>query len=164
MAKTIVGIGGLAAARGGGVLVTYALGSCVGICLYEKDLKLGAMAHAFLPDSGIARGSWDMPDEGGRYVDTAVINLLATMESCGAAKRNITARLYGGARMYAIGSGSPLVSSACDIGRCNCEAARRALAALDIPIAEEDIGGTAARTIEFRTDDGSVSVNKSRRG
>ena len=163
MARITVGIGGLAAARDGDALVTHALGSCVGICLYEKNLKLGAMAHAFLPDSGMMSRTSEPADEGGRYVDTAVRNLLAAMEACGAERKNITARLYGGARMFPMGHTS-FVGDACDIGSRNCEAAREALAACGIHIAEEDLGGTSARTIVFRTDDGSVSVNENRRG
>ena len=39
-------------ARGSGMLITYALGSCIGICLYDKQIKLGALIHIMLPVNG----------------------------------------------------------------------------------------------------------------
>ena len=36
-------------AKGTGMLITYALGSCIGICLYDPAIKLGALVHIMLP-------------------------------------------------------------------------------------------------------------------
>ena len=36
-------------AQGGGMLITYALGSCIGICLYDQKIKLAALIHIMLP-------------------------------------------------------------------------------------------------------------------
>ena len=47
--KLIVGIADMKMARDSGMLVTYALGSCIGICLYDPLKKLGAMVHVMLP-------------------------------------------------------------------------------------------------------------------
>ena len=47
--KLIIGIADMKMAAGSGMLVTYALGSCIGICLYDPVIKLGAMVHIMLP-------------------------------------------------------------------------------------------------------------------
>ena len=47
--KLIIGIADMKMARGTGMLVTYALGSCIGICLYDQKIKLGALVHIMLP-------------------------------------------------------------------------------------------------------------------
>ncbi len=47
--KLIIGIADMKMAKGEGMLVTYALGSCIGICLHDPVLKLGALVHIMLP-------------------------------------------------------------------------------------------------------------------
>ena len=50
MSKTItVGIADLNVAKDDDTLVTYALGSCVGICLYDPVYKLAGLSHIMLP-------------------------------------------------------------------------------------------------------------------
>ena len=36
-------------AQSSGMLITYALGSCIGICLYDQKVKLAALIHIMLP-------------------------------------------------------------------------------------------------------------------
>ena len=45
----VVGIADMKLARNGERLITYALGSCIGICLYDPRLKLAALVHIMLP-------------------------------------------------------------------------------------------------------------------
>ena len=47
--KVTIGIADMKMAKGEGMLVTYALGSCIGICLYDPAIKLGALVHIMLP-------------------------------------------------------------------------------------------------------------------
>ena len=50
MSKMInVGISDLNIAKVPDILVTYALGSCVGICLHDQVNGIGGMAHIMLP-------------------------------------------------------------------------------------------------------------------
>lgn len=49
MDKIIVGIAEGKIARGNQVLVSYALGSCVGVCLYDRQEHVAGMAHIILP-------------------------------------------------------------------------------------------------------------------
>ena len=50
----IVGISDYKLAKDPQVLATYALGSCVGICLYDPEARVGGLSHIMLPDSGIS--------------------------------------------------------------------------------------------------------------
>ena len=46
--KLVVGLADMKMAQGSGMLVTYALGSCIGICFYDPMLKLAALLHICL--------------------------------------------------------------------------------------------------------------------
>ena len=135
---------GVAAAPG--VLKTL-LGSCVGVVLYERQIKIGGIAHIVLPDS---RGATDQP---GKYVDTAIVGLLAEMEQAAGRKLRpkLTAKLFGGASMFQ--SSGPL-----EIGKHNKDAAEKVLAGLGIPIVACDMGGDAGRHLTFDTSTGIVAV------
>ena len=65
--KHIVGIADMKIARAEGVLITYALGSCVGICLYDPFIKLGGMVHIMLPEA-LASGNQNVY----KYADTGI--------------------------------------------------------------------------------------------
>ena len=51
MANLTIGISDLKVCRPPDVLVTYALGSCVGICLLDSVAGVGGLSHIMLPDS-----------------------------------------------------------------------------------------------------------------
>lgn len=89
--KLVVGIADMKMASREGMLITYALGSCIGICLYDPVLRLAALVHVMLP----------LNMETGRksplkYADTGIRETLRQMEARGA-KRNI-ARSPGAGR------------------------------------------------------------------
>ena len=76
--KLIVGIADMKMARDSGMLVTYALGSCIGICLYDPLKKLGAMVHVMLPLNMETGRTNTM-----KYADTGIRETLRMMESKG---------------------------------------------------------------------------------
>ena len=47
--KLTVGIADMKLLQGSGLLVTYALGSCIGLCFHDPRLRLGALLHIMLP-------------------------------------------------------------------------------------------------------------------
>ena len=55
MNKILVQIGDGNTAAAGQTLVSYALGSCIGVCLYDKEIKIAGMVHAVLPAKKAAR-------------------------------------------------------------------------------------------------------------
>ena len=91
-----IGISDLNVARSPDVLMTYALGSCVGICLYDRAKKIGGLSHIMLPDSSASHGA----AQPYRFADTAIPILVQKMVLLGANKRALTAKIAGGARMF----------------------------------------------------------------
>jgi len=145
-----VGMADLKAARHPSKLTTLGLGSCVGIALYDKTTKIIGLAHIMLPSSKIAT----VVTNRAKFADTAIVDLVNDMIELGADKKNIVAKLAGGAQMFAFSSNNEIMR----IGMRNVEATRFVLAQLNIPIASEDVGGNYGRTIAISSDDGMLMV------
>lgn len=146
--KLIVGIADMKMAGDGEKLITYALGSCIGICLYEPQLKLAALVHIMLP----------LNMETGRknaykYADTGIRTTLREMEMKGARRAAITAKIAGGARMFEVSGGS-----LGNIGQRNSESVHQILRMEKIRLIWEDVGGTIARTMEFDSATGNGTI------
>ena len=146
--KLIVGIADMKMGRGGEKLITYALGSCIGICLYESQMKLAALIHIMLP-LNLETGRKNAY----KYADTGIRTTLREMELKGARRANITAKIAGGARMFEISGGS-----IGNIGQRNIESVRQILRMEKIPLLCEDVGGTIARTMEFDSATGTGTI------
>ena len=146
--KLIIGIADMNMAKGEGMLVTYALGSCIGICLHDPVLKLGALVHIMLPVNMEAGRKTPM-----KYADTGIRETLRLMESKGASRNRITAKIAGGAKMFEVGS-----SSLGNIGQRNIESVHINLKKEGIRLLKEDVGGGVARTLLFDVATGQACV------
>ena len=142
--KITIGIADMKMAKGEGMLVTYALGSCIGICLHDPVLKLGALVHIMLPVNMEAGRKTPM-----KYADTGIRETLRLMEGKGASRNRITAKIAGGAKMFEVGS-----SSLGNIGQRNIESVHMNLKKEGIRLLKEDVGGTVARTLLFDVNSG----------
>lgn len=137
--KITVGIADMKMAKERGMLITYALGSCIGICLYDQKIKLAALVHIMLP----------LNMETGRknplkYSDTGIRETLRMMEAKGASRSRITAKIAGGAKMFDVNGGSMG-----NIGQRNIESVHMNLKKEGIQLLREDVGGSVARTLLF---------------
>lgn len=137
--KITVGIADMKMAKGSGILITYALGSCIGLCFQDPALHLGALLHVMLP----------MNMEAGRknafkYADTGIRETLRQMTSQGALKSRITVKIAGGAKMFEVKSGN-----LGNIGQRNIESVHTILRQEGIRLMAENVGGTVARTLLF---------------
>ncbi len=141
---TKVGMGGIAFGQAPTVLETL-LGSCIGVAVWDRDTKMGGLAHVVLPES---RGKSSAP---GKFADTAVSELRREMVRRGANTKKLTAKIAGGATMFGQRTNQ-------DIGQKNDEAVREHLQTLGIPLIGEHTGGTSGRVIRFSLEDGSVTV------
>ena len=137
------------------VLVTYALGSCIGSCLYDKEAKIAGMSHIMLPDSTTVReGQVNRM----KYADTALPDMVNEMVKRGASRNRIQAKIAGGAVMF------PTKNQNFNIGESNIKAVKKALAALRIPIIADDTGLNFGRTVYFYGQDGKVIVRSTVKG
>lgn len=155
-AEVIIKVAELRAARGDSRLVTVGLGSCVAIVLHDAAAAVGGMAHVLLPSPALSRQS----DNPAKFPQTAVPTLIEAMVALGASPRRLTARLAGGASMFA--NLSP--AGAIQMGERNVVASRQVLAQLEVPITAEAVGGDYGRTVRFDVASGRVLVSSLRAG
>ena len=155
MSKTLtVGISDLNAATAPDVLVTYALGSCVGICLYDKATRIGGLAHIMLPSSKDAiRRDGDIY----KFADTAIPELVRRWK-CWARLRS---RIGKNSRSADVCRDIIVLIAISDR---NIAAVKDSLKALHIPIIGEDVGADYGRTLYFYTQDGSVRIKSASHG
>lgn len=157
MSQVKVGISDLNVVRAPDTLVTYALGSCVGICLYDATHKIAGLSHIMLPSSKEITG---VKTEIYKYADTAIVALLKKMESMGVRAIQLKAKIAGGAQMFTGNANSSLSR----IGQRNVAAVKAELARLRIPIIAEDTGKNYGRTLYLSAEDGSMRIKSANRG
>ena len=154
-----VGVAEYAVATGNATLATSGLGSCVGVAIADTDAGVAGLAHAMLP-SGEGRVTGEAATDGGdadapgKYVDTAVPDLVDAMVEHGADRSRIKARLAGGSAMFEFSSADG------GVGKRNIVAAEAALAERDIPIVAADTGGDYGRSLTLDVETGSLSVRR----
>ncbi len=124
------------------------LGSCVGICVYDRMKKIGGLAHILLPSDNTGG---KFPE---KYADTAIPLLVERLIKDGARKEFMSAKIAGGASMFKF---SPTVSLG-QIGDRNVEETLKVLEKLGIPVLEKDVGGNTGRVIDFFLNDGHLKV------
>jgi chemotaxis protein CheD len=149
----VVGISDMNIASKTGILVTYALGSCVGICLYDRVMKISGLSHILLPEAAICPSDNNVM----KFADTAVQTLIERMERSGANRARLTAKIAGGARLFGNGIGI-------QIGDRNVAAVKEQLARFRIPLIAEDTGLNYGRTVEFHSDEGTVYIKTALKG
>lgn len=132
-------------------LVTVGLGSCVAIMLHDAQAKVGGMAHILLPSPALSR----VDTNPAKFPQTAIPRLIQLMVSEGAEPGRITARLAGGASMFA----SLAPPGTIQMGERNLVAARQVLNTHGVPLVGEAVGGDFGRTVRLRVRDGHIEVS-----
>lgn len=123
------------------VVLSTVLGSCVAMCLFDLEQKIGGMNHFLLPDGGA--------DTGGsvKYGTHAVELLINELLKKGAQRSNLKAKLFGGAHLQ---------SHLSDIGGSNALFAREFIRDEGIECLGESLGGPNARRLKFWPTTGSA--------
>lgn len=130
-------------------LVTYSLGSCLGLALYDPEAGIGGLLHAMMPVSTLdPQRALTRP---AMFVDTGVTTLLTMLFDLGAHRRSLIATVAGCANQL---DGGRLFR----IGERNHTVVRRMLWKNEILIAAEDVGGSQARTIQLDIASGMTLV------
>lgn len=134
------------------VIICYALGSSLGICLYDAHKQIGGFVNSLLPVN--PNQKHDL-----KYVDNAIEALYRQMQEHGCEHKDICAKIIGGAHLFIFQDHG----KDHDIGKANIKVAYNTLMALHIPIASEDVGDTYGRTLYFHMEDGSVYIETSQK-
>ncbi len=138
--RHVVGVGDMKVGREGDILVTHALGSCLGLVVYDPEIKIGGLLHAMLPLSRInpekAQANPFM------FVDTGVPQMFRTLYEMGCRKSRMVVK--------AVGCGNPLgKNEVFMIGERNVTVLRKLLWKNNILLEAEQVGGTDSRTVYF---------------
>jgi chemotaxis protein CheD len=131
------------------VLVTYALGSCIGVCFYDPTAQIGGMLHYQLPDS--KEDSQRADERPLMFADTGVKLVVDRMVSMGAKKKRMQVKIAGGAATEHAPQGF-------NIGKRNQLAIKKVLWQNGMLIDAADIGGSSPRNMYMNIADGSVTV------
>lgn len=131
------------------VLVTYALGSCIAVILYDPVKRVGGMIHYMLPNSQTS------PDKANSkpamFADTGVPMLFGKMYEMGCSKENIVVKVAGGGALYDD-------KGMFNIGKRNYTVLRKIFWKNNIIIASEDVGGRKSRTAKLKIATGEVII------
>lgn len=150
--RIVIGIGGIAVARGqAGQIITHALGSCLGLTMWDPRLKLGGMLHAQLPQAPVNVPA--DPERRALYIDVGLNLLLREMERQGADRKHLRLTLAGGASLPGLGGGM------FNIGARNLTMMRKLLWQERLLLAGEETGGADPRTMTLHFSDGSVHLS-----
>lgn len=131
-------------------ITTLGLGSCVGIALYDKTTQIAGLAHIMLPDSTKVRQNQNRA----KFADTGIDMLVQMLVKEGARKQALTAKIAGGAQMFAFSSNNDMLR----VGQRNVEAVKSKLGSLGIRILAEDTGLNFGRTVEFYPETGDFVI------
>jgi chemotaxis protein CheD len=138
------------------VITTIGLGSCVAIALYDRDTRIGALAHILLPSPSMSRETGNPA----KFPETIVPLMLEEMRALGTRNARVSAKIVGGASMF----GQLVNGTGINVGERNVIATRDALAAAGVPIIAEDTGLDYGRSVYFHLADGRLEVRSLKKG
>jgi len=148
--RHVVVVSDMKTGREGDFLITHALGSCLGLAVYDPVARVGGLLHAMLPLSKInkekARSNPYM------FVDTGVPVIFKTLYELGAQKKRLIVK--------AAGCGNPLGKNEMfKIGERNHTLLKKLLWKNNVLLSAEDVGGTKSRTVRFDISTGQVIIS-----
>ncbi len=148
--KHVVYVGDMKTGEREDMLVTHALGSCLGLMVYDPVAQVGGLLHAMLPLSSInpqkARANPYM------FVDTGVPTLFKTLYHMGGQKSRLIVKVAG--------CGKPLGNDAMfKIGERNYTVLKKLLWKNNVLLQAEQVGGTASRTVHFDLSTGRTTIS-----
>jgi len=147
--RYVVEVGDMKVGREGDQLVTYALGSCLGLMIYEPVAHIGGLLHAMLPSSKLnpekAQANPFM------FVDTGIAILMKALNDLGGLKTRMIVK--------AVGCGNPFgKNEMLKIGERNYTVLKKLLRKNNLFLKSEDVGGVRSRTIYFDISTGRTII------
>jgi len=150
--RIVVDIADMKSSSKGGELITYALGSCIGVSVFDPVAKCGALLHFMLPDSKLDdRKAKERPC---MFADTGLLMMFKDIERIGGNHRRLLVRAAGGSNIM-----DP--NGTFNIGKRNYLALKKTLWQYNLLIKSEDVGGCHSRTMILNTESGVTSLRYS---
>lgn len=127
------------------MLITYALGSCVGVAIYDPIARVAGLLHFMLPETpaGAVRDNPYM------YADSGIPLLFREAYEKGAQKRRLRVSVAGGAQIMDD-------AGVFNIGHRNCVAMRKIFWKAGVIVHAEETGGNIVRTMRFNVASGRI--------
>jgi len=150
MMNQVVAVGDMKTGRREDMIVTHALGSCLGLMVYDPAARVGGLLHAMLPLSKI--NLQKASENPYMFVDTGVPELFSRLYDLGGQKSRMVIK--------AAGCGQPLGNSEMfKIGERNYTILKKLLWKNNMLVEAEDVGGIASRTVYFDLSTGQVTIS-----
>ncbi len=130
------------------VIVTYSLGSCLGVTAYDPKTHIGGLVHCLLPTASSARHK--ARENPYMFVNTGVTSMVRKLVDKGAVRDRLVFKVAGGANMRN--------DNLFNTGLRNFEALGKLLDRNHVTLAAVDVGGTIPRTMFLHLDTGRVLV------
>lgn len=130
-------------------LITYSLGSCIGVTIWDPETHVGGMIHYMLPDSSLA------PEKAkanpAMFADSGVPLLFRSAYQLGASKKRLVVKAAGGSQLLDD-------NGTFNIGKRNYVMLRKMFWKNGILIKTEDVGGSLSRTLKLEVSTGRVTI------
>ena len=136
-------------------LLTYSLGSCIGVAIWDPAALVGGLLHFMLPHASLAPHKADARP--GMFADTGLPLLFRAAYELGALKRRLRVKVAGGSSLFH-------TSAAMDIGKHNYLALRKIFWRNNILIDGEHTGGAISRTMRLHVETGRGKRRESQDG
>ena len=150
--KQIVGIADMkTSARAGDTIITYALGSCLGVVIHDPVAGVGGMLHVMLPDSTIDQTK--ARENPYKFVDTGLPRLFIECYKAGAKKERLVVKVAGGASTNGRGGDDHF-----QIGKRNFVTLKKMLWKNGVLLKASDVGGSHPRTMSLDIGSGEVTI------
>lgn len=130
-------------------LITYSLGSCIGVAIWDPVVKVGGMLHYMLPEAQLS------PEKAkanpAMFADSGIPRLFKAAYDLGATKQRIVTRIAGGAQLLDD-------EGTFNIGKRNYLALRKIFWKNGVMVASEHVGGAMSRTLVLDVATGRCSI------
>ncbi len=131
------------------ILIMTTLGSCIAVCLWDREARIGGMNHFMLPEGD----GTDGPLASGRYGSYAMELLINAMQKRGAQRITMEAKVFGGGQVV---TGMDTLN----IGEHNTAFVLDYLKTERITVVSKDVGGIHARKLCFLPASGKAMVKR----
>jgi len=130
-------------------LITYSLGSCIGVAIYDPIVRVGGLLHFMLPDSNLDKAKAERNPY--MFADTGIPALFKSTYKLGAEKKRMRVVVVGGAQVLD-------QKGFFNIGKRNHMAVRKIFWKNKVMVDYEDVGGNVNRTIRVDIGNGDIWV------
>lgn len=134
------------------LLVTYSLGSCVGVAIHDPEAGVGGIIHCMLPLASVDKTKADTRPF--MFVDSGMMRFLTMLFDLGCSRANLVVKVAGCARIL---DNSNLFR----IGERNYTVLRKVLWKNGLMIKSEQIGGSLSRTLRLEVGSGRCLLRSS---